>query len=111
MDKITRYRALIKDILTQDAAYPPSVGDIETLLIFDENQDSYQLMYVGWNLVGRMHGAVIHMRLKQGKIWIEHDGTSEGVATALVAAGVPKEDIVLAFYSPYKRRFTEFAVN
>jgi len=25
--------------------------------------------------------------------------------------GVPKEDIVLAYHAPYKRKFTEFAVG
>ena len=34
----------------------------------------------------------------------------EGIATALLAAGVPKEDIVLAFHSPEKRKYTEFAI-
>ncbi|MEZ2228916.1 element excision factor XisI family protein [Microcoleus sp.] len=29
----------------------------------------------------------------------------------LGATGVPKEDIVLAFKSPYVRQFTEFAVG
>jgi hypothetical protein len=38
------------------------------------------------------------------------NGTEEGVATALLAADIPKKDIVLAFHSPAKRCFTEFAV-
>jgi hypothetical protein len=29
----------------------------------------------------------------------------------LLARGVPKEDIVLAFHPPYKRPYTGFAVN
>jgi hypothetical protein len=33
------------------------------------------------------------------------------VDTELVALGIPKEQIVLGFHSPYKRQFTEFAVN
>ncbi|MEH1865965.1 MAG: element excision factor XisI family protein [Nostoc sp.] len=28
-----------------------------------------------------------------------------------MAAGVPKEDMVLGFYVPYKREFTDFAVG
>jgi hypothetical protein len=34
-----------------------------------------------------------------------------GVANDLIAAGVPQEDIVLAFHSEYMRQFTEFAVK
>ncbi|MGK7943847.1 MAG: element excision factor XisI family protein, partial [Microcystaceae cyanobacterium] len=41
--------------------------------------------------------------------WIEEDWTEEGIATELVREGVPKEDIVLAFYDPDARKFTEFA--
>ena len=41
----------------------------------------------------------------------QHDGTEEGIANRLVAQGVPKEHIVLAFHAPYKRPYTGFAAN
>jgi hypothetical protein len=34
-----------------------------------------------------------------------------GIANELVERGVPKKGIVLAFHSPFKRQFTEFAVE
>ena len=43
-------------------------------------------------------------------MWIRCDNTEDGIATELVAAGVPKEDIVLGFKSEAMRRDTEFAV-
>ena len=49
-------------------------------------------------------------RIQGGKIWIEEDGTQEGLATLLVAAGVPREDIVLAFHAPEMRALSDFAV-
>jgi hypothetical protein len=49
------------------------------------------------------------VRLCHGKFWIEDDMTEEGIATDLLQAGVPKEDIVLAFQPPEARQFTEFA--
>jgi hypothetical protein len=57
----------------------------------------------------RIHGTTLYVRLHHGKIWIEDDMTEEGIATDLVQAGVPKEDIALAFYTPAERQFTEFA--
>jgi hypothetical protein len=36
--------------------------------------------------------------------------TEDGIATDLLEAGVPKEDIVLAFHAPEMRPYTEFAV-
>ena len=44
-----------------------------------------------------------------GKIWIEEDMTEDGLATELVEAGVPKEDIVLAFNPPDRRHLTDYA--
>ncbi len=33
------------------------------------------------------------------------------IATQLLELGVPANDIILAFHSPYMRQFTEFATN
>ena len=44
------------------------------------------------------------------KIYIEEDTSNQPIAESLLAAGVPKEDIVLAFHAPDKRRYTKFAL-
>ncbi len=111
MDKLDRYAILIKDILTKDARFKPSHGDIEPVLQFDDQRRSYQLMYIGWDGYRRVHAPILHLRLHNDKIWIEHDGTEEGVATTLVNDGVPNQDIVLAFHAESKRKYTEFAVT
>lgn len=110
MEKIEQYRELVKNILIEDAAIKPANENIEPQLIFDDERANYQLMYIGWTNDWRMHGSVIHVRLRNGKIYIEEDGTEEGFASVLLEAGVPKEDIVLAFHAPWKRPYTEFAV-
>ena len=51
------------------------------------------------------------MDIKNDKIWIQHDGTEAVLADEFVKLGVPKEDIVLAFHSPYRRQFTGLAVH
>jgi hypothetical protein len=51
-----------------------------------------------------IHGCVLHLDIKKGKIWIQHDGTEVGIANELVNLGVPKEDIVLAFHEPLSQR-------
>ncbi len=110
MAKIDQYRKLVKEILSEDAKIKPALGEIEPHLVFDDERNSYQLMYIGWDRTGRTHGVVIHIRLRDGKIWIEYDGTKDGVATHLLDAGVPKENIVLAFHAPYMRQHTGFEV-
>jgi hypothetical protein len=111
MARLTHYDQLIQDILREYADCKPSYGEVEVETIVDPVLGHYQLMTVGWDGQRRIHGCLLHVDIKNGKIWIQHDGTEEGIANRLVAEGVPKGDIVLAFHSPFKRRFTEFAVG
>jgi hypothetical protein len=82
---------------------------VEVQYIFDTERDHYQLFLVGWEGDEWNHGCVAHLDLKNNKIWIQHNGTELGLADDLVAMGVPKEDIVLGFHAPYKRKYTGFA--
>lgn len=111
MDKLAQYRAYIQQLVEQYGKYKPSYGEIEMQPIFDTEHDHYQLFTVGWHGKKRIHGCIMHLDIKDGKIWIQHDGTEIGMANELVAQGVPKEDIVLAFHAPSRRSYTGFAVN
>jgi hypothetical protein len=97
----------------------PNAGSINTRsvaffflfhIIFDEERDRYLILHVGWQDEQRIHGCPVHIDIKDGKIWIQRDFTEAGLAHELVEMGVPKEDIVLAFRSPFVRQFTGFAV-
>lgn len=111
MDKVALYRGYIQEVLDHYSQYRPSYGQVEVEKISDTVNDHYQLVRVGWNGYERIHGCLFHIDIKDGKIWIQHDGTEEGIANRLVEYGVPKSDIVLAFYTPFRRQFTEFAVE
>jgi hypothetical protein len=111
MDRVIHYGELIQEIVREYGNCKPSYGDVEVETIIDPLQGHYQLMTIGWNGQRRIHGCLLHVDIKNGKIWIQYDGTEEGIANRLVAAGVPKDEIVLAFHSPFKRRFTDFAVE
>jgi hypothetical protein len=104
------YSQLIQDILTQHSANDLN-NDTETQLIFDLKRHHYQVLNIGWKEQKRIYGVIIHVDIKDEKIWIQRDGTEIGIANQLLAAGVPKQNIVLAFYAPYKRSLTEFAAN
>ena len=113
MDKITRYRELIKQMLSEyaDAVAKHLENGVETILVFDETRDHYAWMKVGWNKRHRVYGTTLHVRLKKDKIWIEQDWTEDGIATDLLRAGVPHDDIVLGFCDPERRDETEFAAG
>jgi XisI protein len=111
MAKIEDYRQYIEQILKTHASYHGLLQEIEIQTIFDTEADHYQLVYVGWHNEHREYGCIVHIDIKHEKIWIQQDSTEIGIANELIALGVPKEDIVLAFQSPYKRQFSGFAVG
>jgi hypothetical protein len=109
MDRIDEYREIVKGLIREYAAFDPSRGEVEAETVFDDERGHYELLYVGWEEWRRVHGTVLHIDIRDGKVWIQHDGTEDGVAHELVEAGIPREHIVLAFHHPDKRRHTEYA--
>ena len=83
---------------------------METELVFDREHNHYMLVNVCWYDDERISGCVLHLDIKDGKIWIQQDGTEQGITNELVTKGIPKEDIVLAYHAPYMRKHTGFAV-
>ena len=110
MDRIATYRQIIKDLITRYAQIKPAYGDIEIETIFDETNDHYELMYTGWDEHRRIHGSVLHIDIKDDKVWIQHDGLEGGSAEELVEAGIPREHIVLGFQPPQVRPYTQYAI-
>ncbi len=110
MEKVAQYRSYIQQIIKRHAAILPAYGEVELQTIFDLEHDHYQLVHAGWNKNRRKYGCLMHLDIKDNKIWIQQDGTEIGVANELVALGVPKEDIVLAYMPEYKRPYAEYAV-
>jgi XisI protein len=109
MENIAQYRVAIKHILQQEAESHPERTDVEVCLVCDNVNLHYQLLYLGWQSNNRVFAPIVHIRIRHNKIWIEQDGTEEGIANQLIKAGVPQNEIVLAFYSPQKRVYTAFA--
>ena len=111
MDRVERYREIVRRLIAEYARHKPSHGQIETEAIVDPQRDHYELMHVGWDGVRRVHGSVIHIDIIDGKVWIQYDGTSRPVAEELVTAGIPREEIVLGFHPADVRQHTGFAVG
>lgn len=111
MDRIITYRQIIKDLITSYAQVKPAYGEIEIETIFDETNDHYELMYTGWDEHRRIHGSVLHIDIRNGKVWIQHDGIEGGVAEELVEAGIPRDHLILGFQPPQVRPYTEYATS
>ncbi|MEM9220223.1 MAG: XisI protein [Cyanobacteria bacterium P01_F01_bin.150] len=109
MDKLESYRKAIQEFLTDYASVPVSNGDIETYTAFDMLNDHYQVINVGWDGYRRVYGCAIHLDIKDGKVWLQHNSTERRVGHELVDMGVDRQDIVLGFQFPDMRQYTEFA--
>ena len=93
MDTRLRYQEIIKTILQEHAKYRNTIPDgYHSQLLCDDERGGYLVLDIGWNDDNYLHATPIHINLIGDKIWIQYDDTEEGVATDLLAAGIPKED-------------------
>jgi len=111
MDKVIQYRQIIQETLLAHSKIKPAYGEIEMEVLFDQERDRYQILRAGWLRKSRVYGVLIHIDLKDNKVWIQYDGTEVGVANELLERGIPREDIVLAYHSPFMRQYDGFAVS
>lgn len=107
---ISQYRQAVEAVLKDYANFLGQEDSIQQTLIFDRDNDHYLLVETGWQHNKRIYGPFIHLDIIDGKIWIQHDGTEDGIAYDLESAGIPKEHIVLAFKSPERRKLTDYAI-
>ena len=110
MDRLEMFRETIERLLNEYAAIPYAHGKLQAETVFDRKSDRYLLMVVGWESGKRVHGCLVHMDIIDGKIWIQRDGTEEGIAVDLVRTGIDKQEIVLAFHPEHARKYSEYAV-
>jgi XisI protein len=111
VDQIDQCRLIVRRLIEEYAQHKPSHSQIDTEAIADLEHDHYEVVHVGWDNTRRVHGSVVHVDIKGGKVWVQYDGTNRPIAEALVAAGIPPEDIVLGFHPAKVRHLTGFAVG
>ena len=112
MDKVVKYRQLIKDLLINYAS--PNTDnnkDLEEQLIFDAERDHYQLLSVGWQNQKRIYFILLHLDIKNNKIWLQENSTDYDIVEDLIKLGVPNSDVLIGFHPADVRKLTEFAVT
>ena len=105
------HRQTVKQVLSEISEGMKTAEGIHIQLVFDDIRDHYHLVQVGWIGDKRFCGSFIHIDLIGKEVWIQYDGTEHGVAYDLVVLGIPKTDIVLAYYEPAHRALTEFGTD
>ena len=109
-DRLEAWRDIIEQALTDYAAIPYSYSPVKKETVFDRKQDRYLIVIVGWEGYRYEHGCTIHIDIIEDKVWIQRDGTEDGIALDLENAGIPKENIVLGFKPPEVRPLTGYGV-
>jgi XisI protein len=115
MDRLEEYRQKIEQILTD--YYQMTIDQVSNLagdevsdrLAFDRDRDQYLWLRFGWKDNRKVQQIIMYFCIRNGKIWVEEDATDLCVVDDLLAAGIPKNDIILGFHHPKKRALTEFA--
>ncbi|WP_442949491.1 XisI protein [Nostoc sp.] len=79
--------------------------------MFDTEHDHYQIISIGWNNQKRIYGPIMHIDIKNNKIWIQQNTTEADIALELIEMGIDKQDIVIGFHTPKMRQLSGFAVD
>lgn len=110
IDTLEQWREAIRNSLQYYADIPYNYGDVKTYIVTSEDRNHFMLMREGWEGHRRIHGCVVHVEIRDSKIWMHYDGIEDSITIDLVAAGIPKKRIVLAFHPVEVREHTEYAV-
>src|SRR5689334_1150917 len=110
MDTVETLRRAIEQVFASWEQLPRIPSNWKIVGVMDKEHDRYVLMHEDMDDGKFRSHTLAHLEIQDGKIWILTDNTEEGIATELVAMGVPKDRIVLGFYPPSVREMGEFAV-
>jgi hypothetical protein len=113
MDKVLKYQKILKDVLQayaiDDTSKTHKPDDMQIRLIFDTESNHYQVLYTGWRQYQQTFSVLFHFDIIDEKIWVQRNISDYDIVGDIENAGVPKSDIILAFYAPEMRPFTEYA--
>jgi XisI protein len=109
--KIKKYeRLLIKLMSNYIQERSPRKG-FNYQLITDTKNHHFQVIRNGWDDDLLIHQLIFHFEVKaDNKIWLWVNQTDIDVGQVLQLQGVPNSDIVLGFFPPYMREWSDYAV-
>ena len=110
MVTLEKLRDAITQVFLSWERFPSTISKFRIVGATDTTHDVYTLTHVDFDGERYKSHLLAHLEIRDNKTWILTDNTEEGIATELVAEGIPKEQIVLGFYSIELRKAGEFAV-
>jgi len=111
MESVIKLRDAIQAVFAEWENLPRIPSHWKIVSVQDEQHERYSLHHVDFANDKYDTRLLAYLEIRGGKIWILTDNTEEGIATELVVKGIPKDSIVLGFYSPALREAGEFAIK
>jgi len=97
MDKIKKYRKILKDILVKHSKIKfENMPLVKSEVIIDADKKHFILMDIGWSNLGFIHKWVFHFEIKKDKIYLHKNSTDFDIIKALIENEIPKDDIVIS---------------
>ena len=97
MDKSLKYQNILKNIIMKYSHFRPSHGNIRLDPLIDETNKRFSIMQVGWDRGRRVRGNILYIIIHNDKVIIEYDGLENGILNDLIKAGIPENEIILAY--------------
>ena len=89
--------SLVKEVVF---SYASGGLNLKTFALSNEEQGVYGVNVIDWPKRHRSAGVVVLARVEGDHVIIEEDLTDRPLVDALVAAGIPREQIVLKYAEP-----------
>lgn len=110
MDKVTKYRQVIENLLNEYASIKGSLTPgITSQQLIDHPNGHYQLLRMGWHNNRFVYTILFHFDLIGNTVWIQQNNTDILIADELTNRGIDKADIVLGFISEQARQHSKLA--
>ncbi|MEZ4708798.1 MAG: XisI protein [Caldilineaceae bacterium] len=92
---VENYRQIVKQLLTIYSQIPYVHDDLFDETIFDDESGRYLLVTMGWQGSKRINTIVLHLDLRDDKVWIQCNNTDQDIVQELVQSGIAPADIAI----------------
>lgn len=93
MDYSLDYGSILQITLREATIAQPRLQAIQIYPVCDVESGHFLILATGWDKQEWIHTILFHARLADDRITIEEDNFEEGLANALVAAGIPADHV------------------
>ncbi|MEM0994751.1 MAG: element excision factor XisI family protein [Bacteroidota bacterium] len=110
MDRITRYKEILKQELEKRAAIKVSYSPhVKNHLIINEEETDSMLLRFGWMGHRYRYLVVFHFQIIGDKIWLHQNNIDVEIGEILAEKGIPKSSTVIGFVGKLERGLEGYA--